>query len=666
MYSLKLGVLGGKILNDLLAVTEESRLIAGKLKHRTSRVIRDICGGRLWLPPMTIVLLLAFSLGANGLNTDPFWTDEMFAVANMGGFDPPRGPLAIIDSVSSHFPDHVPLFFLMGAAWAQVAGWTQFALRALPVLAGLLLIAWIYRLGRDLLNPAAGMVAAILLSSSAYVILYIHDFRMYSLFLLFAAMHSWLYWRLLSRASTGRALWIGFVLSALLLLYVHLFSLIYFAGIGVYHLLCARRSRRFTGLLMCWGIAGALFLPYLPVLIAGIRRALSLETVTEQAATPIELLPTLLWLLTNGSWLLVPLILAAMILAIRRRPHANALQLLIIPAVMLSLILLVNALIGLIPIDRMRYFLILWLPFVLLVAGILTPRGRLNWLGALILALWIAAGVQFYRSQEIRQHIGGMSKQFLYPPVQDWAFRLQGKTRSLDYLLGFSDSDHINVDLDLGFSTADYYTHIYLGIDGAFIQRRGWGDWLETNIRRNMSDEPYLLFLYNPADQPPTFDNIHGKIQDRFLPCEVVLDQPDLLAQRWVHPLSACDHDYLPIAYENGIRILDRFGAYDEEASLVRLVIGWELADEAQLRQYNVSLQILDADWEKRAQMDRHFHSAMIKWDQVELSTSMLPPADYRLAVIVYDRVTGEKVAGRDLKSGESGGILPLLSFSKR
>ena len=153
---------------------------------------------------MTIVLLVVFAFGANGLNTDPIWTDELYAISNMGGWDPPSSPAEIVSSVADNFPDHVPLFFLLGASWAHFVGWTQFALRLMPVLAGLLMIAWIYRLGSAMFSRFTGFVAALLLGTSAFIILYIHDFRMYSMFLMFAAMHFWLYWRLAHNRSVSR------------------------------------------------------------------------------------------------------------------------------------------------------------------------------------------------------------------------------------------------------------------------------------------------------------------------------------------------------------------------------------------------------------------------------------------------------------------------------
>ena len=312
----------------------------------------------------------------------------------------------------------------------------------------------------------------------------------------------------------------------------------------------------------------------------------------------------------------------------------------------------------------MRYFIVLWIPCIILIAYSLTLVPRLQGVAFFVLLLWIASGYQFYRSTEIRNHIGGMSKVFLYPPMQDWAFFLDGKVRSQDYLVGFSASDNVNKDMDLGQSTADYYTNVYLGIDGAFIQERGWGEWLSRNIEKHLSNHPHLIFLYNPQRPPPTFERVFDRIIENHIPCEIVLDFDDLLAQRYVHPLAGCEHEYRPINFDNGIKIVDSFGAYDPANDRVQLVTGWEVADERQLDQYNVSFQILSGDWQKLGQIDEHLYHNILKWHELEMSTSHLPPGDYRLVVILYDRFTGEKVSGLDQTSGEYASILPLLTFA--
>lgn len=615
---------------------------------------------------MVFVLLCIFAFGANGLNTDSIWTDELYAITNMGGFDGPYSPAEVVNSVAENFPDHVPLFFLLGAGWANFVGWTQFALRLLPVFAGVLMIAWTYRLASDMFDRFAGLAAASLLGTSAYMVLYIHDFRMYSLFLMFAAMHMWLYWRLLEgKSKDGRLTLVAFALSTVALFYTHFFAGILFAGLGFFHLLFGLRSRRRWQILLGWAIGALLFLPYLPVLVDGIQRASAKADVTSRAASAPELLRTLSLLLSNGSWLAGGLLAGVLAYVIARRRPLRLIKILTIPLTMVIFILVANELIGIIPLTRMRYFIVTWIPVVLILGACLgnVPRRRL--VSGIVLLVWLVSGYQYYRSEEIMNHVGSMVFTRLYPPLPDYVWHLNGKLRSEDHLLGFSKSSHVNKVLTLGKSVADYYTQEQLGIDGAFIRRGAYGEWLEGEIRQWMGNQPYLLFAFDPQDLPNSYQRVREVIDGNYLQCDVVVEEPQLFVQRYVNSRLDCDREYRPIAYENGVTLVDRFAQYSPEEQKVYILTGWEVENEEALFEYNLSLQFITPDWQRLgAQIDRHLYDNILPWFTAELSTADLPPGDYRLMVILYDRESRKKMAGLDLASGGEDSIFPIVSFT--
>ena len=618
--------------------------------------------GRAGLALMPLILLLAFGLSASGLNARPIWTDELFSVFNMGGFNPPYSPAQVAASLAENSPDHVPFFFLLGAGWAHLVGWTPFALRLFAVLSGVLTIAWLYRLGTDVFSRRAGLLGSLLLGTSAYVLLYFHNFRMYPLLLLLAVIHSWFYWRLAHGHRATRLTWLLFTLTAVLLLYTHNFAIILFAGLGLYHLVFVSKPRRWFHVLLGWGIGALCFLPYLDVLISGTHRASGMDDVTSAAASPGGLISAFFYLLGNGSDILAVLFGGILILAIWRRRDAAIVKFMLLPLTMLALIILLNEAIGLIPIDRMRYFLILWIPGALLFGYGLSWSPR--WLTVLCLLLWGIAGWQFYRSTDIRGYIGGMAYSYKYPPLQDYAHHLEGKVRPQDYLLGFTPSGNVNTVHGLGKSVADFYTELHLGIDGGFILRRGFGEWLEENIRHQMTGSPYLLFAYDPQDKPKTFDRVMDEIAEDYVACGIVLDEPNLFVRRYVNPIIGCEReDYAPIVYENGIRVVDRFARHLPKSEVLQILTGWEAADEDLLDEYNVSLQIITPDWQNVRQEDRHLYE-LPPWDVIELSTEGLPPGDYRLMMILYHRDSGEKVSGADPTAGETANILPILPFT--
>lgn len=625
-----------------------------------SRSIR----GRPDLALMTAVLLLVFSFGANGLNTDPIWTDELYSITNMGGFDPPFSPAEVVSSVADNFPDHVPLFFLMGAAWAHFVGWTQFALRLLPVLAGVLMIAWMYRLGSEMFGRFAGKLAAMLLGTSAYMILYIHDFRMYSIFLMLATMHLWLYWRLAHGKAADRLTYAMFVVSALALLYTHFFSFVFFAGLGIYHLAFVAQSRRWWKTTLGWCAAALFFIPYVPVLVAGVTRAANKFNVTSRAASGHDLFATFLDLFGNGSWLFMLLVTSISVYVLWRRRPSVLLKFMVIPVTLVVLVISLNEVVGIIPLTRMRYFLIVWIPLILVVCAILQLVPKRRTVALAVLLIWIVAGFQFYRSTQIMNFVGSMFQTRRYPPMQDYVFHLNGKVRPEDYLLGFTDYNHVNKILTLGRSVSDYYLELQLGIDGGFIPRGAYGEWLQEAIRLRFDKQPYLLFTYNPQDLASSHDQVLEAILADYESCEILVDLPHLYIQRFVDGMLACNREYAPIKYENGLTIVDRFARYLPDENRVQILTGWETESEDVLNRFNVSLQIISPDWRNLEQKDRHLYDDILKWYREDLSTAGLPQGDYHVMVIIYDRETHQKVRGTDMRDGRSDNIFPILTFN--
>lgn len=613
---------------------------------------------------MTAALLLVFAFGANGLNTDPIWTDELYSITNMGGFDPPFGPAEIIGSVAKNSPDHVPLFFLLGAAWAQFVGWTQFALRLMPVLAGVLMIAWMYRLGSDMFGRFAGRLAAILLGASAYIVLYLHDFRMYALFLMLATTHMWIYWRIAMKRSKHVLMYAAFVGSALALLYTHVFSFILISCLGLYHLLMVGKSRRWLKVCAGWCVAFLLFAPYLPLVINGVQSAAEKGRVTDRAAEAPELLATILMLLGNGSWMVIAAMGFVMVFACARHRPTSLLKFMLVPIAMLILIISLNEIIGIIPIKRMRYFLIVWIPTILVMSGSLSLMPKRELLSLMMLVIWCGSGYQFYRSTTILNHVGSMVQTRLYPSAQDYVYHLQGKVRPQDYLVGFTNYDYFNTDLRLGNSVADYYTQLQLGIDGAFIRQTAHSETLDRLMQKHIDDQPFLLLAYDPRREPNNFAQVMATITHEYNACAVLIDLPDLFVQRYVNAMLDCERQYAPIIYENGVTIVDRFARYAPEENRVQILTGWEVDNEALLNLYNVSLQIITPDWQLMEQNDRHLYDDILKWDESELSTARLAPGDYRVVVIVYDRETVKKVRGTDSVTGLTGEMFPILHFS--
>ena len=624
---------------------------------------RHCIGGELSLSLMTALLLLLFAFGARGLNAHAIRTDELFTIANIGGFNPPYSPLQIIDSIVTYSPDHVPLYFLLGAGWASLVGWTQTALRASSLLTAMLMIAWLYRFGSDIFDRRAGLIAASLAGASAYLMLHNHDFRMYPLLLLLAIAHCWLYWRLIGRRSRFGT-WLLFTLSAAALVYTHSTALLLFAGLGMHHVVIAPKSRTWLHAAAGWLVAALLYLPYLPSLLAGVQGAAQVLNEKQEAAGAGELIGVFLLLLHNGApWLLTLIAILATLGMVRGRDWAGA-RFLVLPLGMLAAIILLNEILGFVPLSRMRYFLIFFFPVSLVIGRGLSLLPRWPVMAALCIGFWCAAGLQFYYSRDLLQYIGGMGHPRNYPPLQSYVNHLRGQVRPQDYLLGFSFIRYVNHVHKHGKSAADYYTQLQLGIDGAFVRSRAFGTWLEEEMRAAIDGHPYLLFAYDPRDPPRGLESALYLLHRGYQACDVLVDGLDLRVQRFVDSMLDCDRQYAPIGYDNGIRVLDREAAHDLDSQTLRILTGWTIPDDVSLLDFNVSFQVLDAGGVNVRQVDRHLDEHMLKWRRLDLPIAGLTPGGYRLVMIVYGREDGAKLTGRDLATGEQGRMLPILSFT--
>lgn len=613
-----------------------------------------------WLP-MLPLLLLTLLLAAPGLNGDLIWFDELTSISHAGGVNGGFTPLEIADSVQTHSPKHTPLFFEMLALWGALVGWHQVVLRALPLFCGLLALAWIYRLGADFIDARAGLYACLLLALNAFWLDYFHEIRMYTLqFMLLSAL-AWHYLTITRRDVVPRRHhWAGLIGCAALSLYAQPFSIFFLLALGLWHLRWLRRPQLFWRVGLAMLVAALLYLPWLPVTLQGLTTRFD----TAADAMPLsQALSVFLRLLGNGQPGLLLMPFACLPIAMRASYRRRLLPFLFLAGGSLLILLVANEWVGLIPLRRSRYFFLTWGMLVLALGGGLAGI-KWRWPAALFLAVYAAAGFGFRQVDDYLAHQGTVYAVHLYPPLETIVQALRGPTQAQDFVVGFTDANFVNHASKQGKSTADYYFETLLGVDGTLIPSDWTTDQLAARLGERLANNPYLLLMHDPQAPPASLDPTRQGLSHWYEACGTVLDKPRLFVQRHVDKRLSCQRAYQPVQYVNGIRIVDKFGEYDQAAQTVRLITGWEVASRAQPQQYNVSLQILTADQRNVAQIDRHLYDNILKWYAAELPTDHLPPADYRAVVIVYDRNSKSKVTGVDLTSGETGAILPILHFT--
>ena len=202
-----------------------------------------------------------------------------------------------------------------------------------------------------------------------------------------------------------------------------------------------------------------------------------------------------------------------------------------------------------------------------------------------------------------------------------------------------------------------------LGIDGVFLHSHLKRYRLESDVREIVNAHPQILLAHDPLDVPANLAKTLEVVQEEFVPCPALVDEPRLQIRRYTHPLMACEHEATLIAYDNGVRLVDSAVSFEAAASSVRALTWWEVPDETMLDDYNISLQLITKDWRNVRQIDRHMYDSLLPWNVIELSTTDLPAGEYRLMLVLYRRDTGETIGGVENADSISSDIIPLLTF---
>lgn len=418
-----------------------------------------IAGKRAFVYALIVLVLGVFYVALAGIGADSIWNDEFMSL-HFAGWPNRQLDFALVFERIHASPDHESVsYYLLLALWTQIAGWSAFAARLLSLFFGLLALAFAYRIGCDLRSHSAGIAAAVLLGASALLNVYLHEIRMYSLWVLETVLLIWLYWRLL-RNKRSWTLSVVFLLTLMATLFTHPLAIALVGALAFYHLLLAPRSETWKWLLVMFIISLVLYAP------AGLQ---SLAMANEDAATGARTLAArsisefILDLgrgLSNGFGLFLLLPLFSLRLS-RRDPGLRMLW--CVGAVFLSVIVVAYLATGFV--SHARYSLPI-LPIFALTGGIaltLLPMNRKAL--AVVLGAWCVLGLQaapsfkgaFYHAQHhdvfhlsfpfeqmvstIRRDAGAGDAVVYEFPYHSWA--LQGV---FDYYMDGSDLRYVLSD----------------------------------------------------------------------------------------------------------------------------------------------------------------------------------------------------------------------------
>jgi hypothetical protein len=135
---------------------------------------------------LLFTLLLAAGLRFFRIGHQSYWNDEgnTLALTTSTWLEVVRAAAADI---------HPPGYYLVVKAWRLLTGESEFALRGFSALAGVALVALLYRLGREYFDERAALAAALLGAVNPFLIYYSQEARMYELLATLSAGSFWLF-----------------------------------------------------------------------------------------------------------------------------------------------------------------------------------------------------------------------------------------------------------------------------------------------------------------------------------------------------------------------------------------------------------------------------------------------------------------------------------------
>jgi mannosyltransferase len=211
--------------------------------------IRRISRAHYILAGITILgaLLRLHYLGAESL-----WFDESASVgiAHLDWFN--------LWKVVSLAEANMVLYYGMLHVWLTF-GESEFVVRSLSVLAGVLTLPLIYAIGKRMFGARVGLVSAVLLATNVFHIKYSQEARGYSLVVLLATLSSLFFIRAIEHQS--RHDWIGYVLTSTLAVYAHFFGVLVLGAQWISIALLRPRDVPWKKLLISISLIGTFLLP---------------------------------------------------------------------------------------------------------------------------------------------------------------------------------------------------------------------------------------------------------------------------------------------------------------------------------------------------------------------------------------------------------------------
>ena len=537
------------------------------------------------------------------------------------------------DVVNTLAPNQQPISHLMLHFWGYAVGHSLAAARLLNIFAGLLSLAVVYRLVHDFVHPIAASFAVFAMLCCAFFIMHWSQIRYYTLVALFATLLLWLYLRICdARRQPPLQDYLALVLAGCALMMTHGFSFVLIIAIALYHLLVVKKDRRWLIVVAAGFVAVALLSPLLyRMATVGLGHALAAKGPNGDHL--VDILSMWLSVFSNGSPLLFALVAMATIAA-WHRGYMRGNPFLLLPLFIVA-IGVASGIAGFLSASSIRY-LLSGMPIlaVFYASGFYALYRLRRWLGLLVAILWLSAGLHFGTAGDWNTFAGHIVAAHSRAP---WHLISRHMRQSDDPLLALEFALDENA---LDRRNRLLRTH-YFDRYGLEVQNRSAHD-IDGRISSGALERPgYWILFQHGSTEPQAITTVADTLNDNgYMNCGTVTFPHNIVMYTYRWKSLQCD-PRPKSAFATDAGAFQHFGAARVDAKLLFAGL-WQPAIDAKSGAFNISFQLLDADWQSHAQIDLPVAS-ISALRQFHFNLSELPAGDYRLMAVVYDAQTGER-----------------------
>ncbi len=594
-------------------------------------------------------------MGLTNLTAKPMsWASEWHSLKHLyaSHWQPSFTLAETLTSVSERSEDHGPLYFIILSFWRDIFGRDLATYRLLSLYFGLIAIAFTYRLALLSRDNDLALAAAVAISFLSLFIYFTYKVRMYSLLSMLVPIVAWQYWRIAQECRRVRWWnWLTLIVGSAAIVAVHYFGVLLLAAIGVYHLLFAPKGRRWMSVCLAMGAAGLLFSPWLPVVF----KAVAIRTVPEDEGLPlIQAVVALIGLYTNGLTPIVPLVIGAVALGFRRLAKFQRYILLLASLITLFL-LLGNEVTPLLIARRLRYTIILAVPWACIIAIALSLLPRRPIAQLLFSGIWIAAFFIYNDSYDFllyTNRITSSVRQEEFPHYQDFHYESASLPGHNELILSFHPSGRVSSRVIDHYrkllKTWKHVVHISYDAVGDLVIQSNLSTFKSLDaINRNAVG---IWVIFNPQQTELNLMPVYRDwFSQNYRHCHRFLESNDSIIDYYLKPTIPCEvvtaAEPFKVRYDNGTELGNML--IEEEPETITFFLWWRHTIG---KDYAFSIQIFDEQGAKLRQVDHIISDEPI--DVFEFEIASLPAAEYVAKLIVYDSETIERQPGMVVSNG--------------